>query len=150
MHKIICYNFLSLVPAVCIEKCTTLGYLLQRQDLEDHQGIKDMARCIWCSPCSQSKHPAPLMILRSQRPKLLIIASLYCLMCNQVGMKQTFIYIYVERYIEYKTCCQKEQVFNLREGCWPWTDSWSVCISFTAFCGYWGFLCWLQFISSIN
>lgn len=41
-------------------------YLLQGQDVEGHPGIKDMAQSMRFSPSSQSKHPAPLMILRSQ------------------------------------------------------------------------------------
>lgn len=59
MHKIIYSKVLSLVPAVCTEKCTTLGCTHWRgRTWKDHQGIKDMAQCIWCSPSSQSKHPA--------------------------------------------------------------------------------------------
>lgn len=57
MHKIIYSKVLSLVPAVCTEKCTTLGCTCCRG--RTWKIIKDMAQCMWCSPCSQSKHPAP-------------------------------------------------------------------------------------------
>lgn len=152
MHKIIYSNVLSLVPAVCTEKCTTLGCTCCKgRDLEDHRGIKDVAQCMWCSPHSQSKHPVPLMILRSQWPKLFIIASLYCLMCNHVGMKQIFIYREIYRYL--KPAVKKNKYLSWGRDVDPGLNldcTWPDCISFTTLCDYWGFLCWLQFILSIN
>lgn len=72
-------------------------YLLQEKDLEDYQGIKDMAQCMWCSPSSQSKHPAP-----TDDPQVTVTqASNYCIIVLfDVYAGGHEIGLYIERYID--------------------------------------------------